>query len=78
MNMKEERDEAIAEFYLRLLPYILKDFIHKDDLREALEKGETSLLDVQFYATQRLIAMKERFDNGEPASSIVKPLINID
>ena len=78
MNMKDEREEAMAEFYLRLLPYILKDFIHKDDLREVLLYGDVSLLDVQFHATQRLLAMKERFDNGEPASTIVKPLIEID
>lgn len=80
MNMKEERDEAIAEFYLRLLPYMMRDFIHKDDLKIALEEviDDKSLIDSVFMATQKLISMRTRYDNGEAVTSIVKPILEID
>ena len=80
MNMKDERDEAIAEFYLRLLPYMIRDFIHKDDLKIALEElvDDQSLIDSVFMATQKLISMRTRYDNGEAVTSIVKPILEID
>ena len=80
MNMKDERDEAIAEFYLRLLPYMIRDFIHKDDLKIALEEvvDDQSLIDSVFMATQKLISMRTRYDNGETVTSIVKPILEID
>jgi hypothetical protein len=78
--MKEERDEAIAEFYLRLLPYMLRDFIHKEDLKIALEEviDDPSLIDSIFMATQRLASMRTRYDNGEPITKIVTPIMEID
>lgn len=80
MNMKEERDEAIAEFYLRLLPYMMRDFIHKEDLKIALEQviDDPSLIDSVFMATQKLIAMRTRYDMGMPATTIVTPIMEID
>lgn len=77
-DIKAIQEEAMAELYLKLLPYMLNDFIHKEDLRAALGAflDEENINSV-FFATQKLSLYRSKVDNGTEANEIVKPLMEI-
>lgn len=77
-DIKAIQEEAMAELYLKLLPYMLNDFIHKEDLRAVLGAflDEENINSV-FFATQKLSLYRSKVDNGTEANEIVKPLMEI-
>ena len=73
------KKEGIAELYLAIFPYICKDFIYKDDLKNALAEviEDTSLLENVQNALNRIISNQKKYDAGDDPSKIVKPLIEL-
>ena len=78
IDIQEVQEEAMAELYLKLLPYMLNDFIHKEDLRAVLSTflDEENINSV-FFATQKLSLYRSKVDSGIEANEIVKPLMEV-
>lgn len=77
-NLKETQKEMIADLYVRLLPYLMKDFYYKKDIDAVLAMHGISSEIIDFYATQRLATLSEALDNGEDPIDLVQPLIDLD
>jgi hypothetical protein len=77
-NMKEAQKQAIAELYVKLLPYLMKDFYYKADVDAVLRDHNIESDTVDFYAKQRLAALQTSLDNGEEAYDLIEPLVALD
>lgn len=83
-DMSAEQNEGDAELYIRLFPYMLRDFMHREDLKGLLLASlspEILLLldfDVNVEGTKQALFYKDLLDNGEESlSEKVKPVINL-
>lgn len=83
-DMTMEQREGDAEMYIRLFPYILRDFMHREDLKGVLAASlppEILLFldfDVNVEGIKQALIYKNLIDNGEESlSEKVKPVINL-
>lgn len=83
-DLDENQNEDNAELYAKLLPFILRDFTHKFDLKNILfsivdpERLLFVNLDNNSEGIRVALLYKELLDNGsDELSKKIKPVINI-
>lgn len=83
--MSKDSTNSDAELYIRLFPFIVRDFICKDDLRNTLlsfmpngDSFDLMSIDNSSEALRKALLYKSYLDNGEEnLSDIVKPIIEL-
>lgn len=82
--MSKENINADAELYIRLFPFIAKDFVCKEDLRNLLmsfgadSQFQVFGVDDNSEALRKALLYKNYLDNGEQnLSEVIKPIIEL-
>lgn len=85
-DLSKEQSSGDAELYAKLMPYILRDFIHKNDLNNLIRELMMSLGQFNFFINtdsnsegiKTALLYKELLDNGtEDINEKIKPVIEI-
>jgi hypothetical protein len=78
-----EEAEGLVEQYIKLMPYILRDFVHKDDVKNmilALMVAPPGLAQEAFSDSEGIKAVLEYkviLDSGDELAEKVKPVIKL-
>jgi hypothetical protein len=77
----QEEEDGNAELYVKLMPYILRDFMHKDDVKNtilAMQADPSGLISLLISDSEGLRAAQDYkaiLDSGEELTERVKPVI---
>jgi hypothetical protein len=83
VDWASEEEEGLAEQYAKLVPYILRDFAHRDDIKNmilALQADPTGLVSQILSDSEGIRAAqgyKSILDSGESLTDRIKPVIKL-
>lgn len=83
VDWNKEQDSNNVELYARLVPYILRDFMHKSDLRNLLitnflANGSPFIdIDTGAEGIKQALLYKQLLDDGDELDEKVKPVIKL-
>lgn len=83
VDWDEEEQEGLIEQYVKLMPYILRDFIHKDDVKNMIIEilaNPASLVGDILSDSEGIRAAREYkviLDSGEELLPQIKPVIKL-
>ena len=83
VDWSSEEEEGLAEQYIKLMPYILRDFVHKNDIKNMillLQADPTGLLLEVLSESEGIRAAQEYkvlLDSGKDLIDHVKPVIKL-